>query len=138
MGRLGYRNCPCLGVSGTLVAEQDAKLHIEEKYCYCFGYGRNRSELECLTCTVENGKMQDVQNYFTSSVWQSRQLSSISLLLGVLILINIAILSIPQYDATTFILKFLFQGLFLFVDRECIRAIHILREYPVKPERTNQ
>jgi hypothetical protein len=55
-------------------------------------------------------------------------------MLGFFIFCNLAMLSIPQYDLSTFALKFLFQGLFLFLDWECIRTIRILRKYPIHEE----
>ena len=124
----------CLGVSGKLTAERDCKLHIREKYCRFFGLSRNKSELECLECTVENGKLQNVQNYFPTYYWPKRELRGIYLMLGFFILCNLAMLSIPQYDISTFALKFLFQGLFLFLDWMCIRTIRILRKYPIRSE----
>lgn len=133
-GAMMYRYHLCLGVSGKLTAERDCKLHIGEKYCRFFGFSRNKSELECLECTVENGKLQNVQNYFPASHWPKRELYRCYFMLGFFIFCNLAVLSIPQYDWGTYALKFLFQGLFLFLDWECIRTIHILRKYPIRSE----
>ena len=134
-GIMGYRFCPCLGLSGTLVAERDAKLHIDEQYRRLSGWSRDKRELEFLHCTVENGELKHPENYFTSSYWRQRELVYNYLLLGFLIPFNLLMLSIPQYDIAAFALKFLFQGLFLFLDWECIRAIRILRAYPIRQEK---
>jgi hypothetical protein len=133
-GAMMHRYHLCLGVSGKLMAERDCKLHIREKYRNFFGFSNNKSELECLECIVENGKLQNVQNYFPASHWPKRELYRCYFMLGFFILCNLAMLSIPQYDLSTFALKFLFQGLFLFLDWECIRTIRILRKYPIRSE----
>ena len=133
-GIMGYRLCPCLGLSGTLVAERDVKLHIDEQYRRLSGFSRGKRELEYLRCTMENGKLKNPENFFTSSYWRQRELFYNYLLLGFLIPVNLLMLSIPQYDITAFALKFLFQGLFIVTDWECIRAIRILRAYPIRKE----
>ncbi len=131
-GTWGYHLCPCLGFSGTLTVEWDTKLHVSERYRRLYFIGRQRRELEYLDCTVENGNLKNAKHYFTSAYLRNRELLENYLLLGILILLNLAVLSIPQYDIATFVFKFLFQGFCLLFDWQCIRVIRILREYPVK------
>lgn len=131
-GAWGYHVCPCLELEGTLTAKRDVKLHVGERYRRLYFVGRQRRELEYLDCTAENGDLKNAKHYFTSAYLRHRELMENYILLGILILLHLAVLSIPQYDIATLVFKFLFQGFCLLFDWQCIRVIRILRKYPVK------
>lgn len=71
-GLWGYKWCPSLALSGTLIAGRDTKLHIGQTY-QRFGFRMEsiKGELELLECTVENGELQDAESFFPQILFLS-------------------------------------------------------------------
>lgn len=131
-GMMGYRWCLSSAVSGAVITKRDTKLHIDQKYRRYCGYGRNKSELELLECTIENGELQNLQSFFPKSYHHHRIMRDLYLTIGILFFIHPGLFLCLLENPSQWLIVLVFQVLFLFSEWEIIRAIRILRNYSVK------